>query len=191
MKKFFSVFSFLAMTAIAAVSFVSCSDDNKEPEPKPQPTENYARCRVLIEEAIFEYIDFTFTIEHDGTIDTYKMDETTKISDTKLDDFAPFFDRKVSGRLFDKVFKYETLPVKYSAKYEFTEEGKKKIAAAADGDVIMFYGAADLYKSDKDGKMISHDYHSLSGIKDCPVKDLEEGLADYAKMYPQLFSRSF
>ena len=138
MKKFFSIFSIMAVV-IAAMSFVSCSKDNNDPvidEPKPEIIKavNYY---LIVDENFFKYGDVEVTVTTDGVEEVYSFlkvakKETANIVYTeKAVDNAPI--RKIDGK-----FPYKK-NIKISAKFILTDEGKKLVeAASAEEDFDLY-----------------------------------------------------
>ena len=138
MKKFFSIFSVMAVV-VAAMSFVSCSKDNNDPvieEPKPEIFKgvNYF---LIVNEDFFKYGDVEISITTDGMEEVYSFlkvakKETANIVYTeKAVDNAPI--RKIDGK-----FPYKK-NIKISAKFILTDEGKKLVeAASAEEDFDLY-----------------------------------------------------
>ena len=138
MKKFFSIFSIMAVV-IAAMSFVSCSKDNNDPvidEPKPE-TFKSVDYYLIVDENFFKYGDVEVTVTTDGVEEVYSFlkvakKETANIVYTeKAVDNAPI--RKIDGKLPYKK------NIKISAKFILTDEGKKLVEAASDEEDFDLY----------------------------------------------------
>ena len=121
MKKYLFSLLFMAMAIVSSVALVSC--DSKDPvteEPeKPVAQPHYAKLIVMVSEQIFEYGDFIVTLEYDKHTQSYQLDESTKKADVKFNGMEYWSDKdKIPGRVLEVLpFQYETIPVKYSAKF--------------------------------------------------------------------------
>ena len=157
MKKFFYLFSVIAMT-IVSFSLVGCSksDPVAEEEEKPAPKPNYAMFEIKAVEDMFELGDFIVTIEYDDQKLTYTLDETTKVKNISFDAADGIFERNpLPGRVLKiEPFEFKTHPVKYTGKFVFTEEAKKRMAEAPEEDQIDFGVYAKLQTCNKDGIVI-------------------------------------
>lgn len=86
MKKFFSIFSIMAVV-IAAMSFVSCSKDNNDPvidEPKPEIVKA-AKYYLIVNEDFFKYGDVEVTVTTDGMQEVYSFLQVAKKETLDLD----------------------------------------------------------------------------------------------------------
>ncbi len=173
MKKFFSLFSVIAMT-IVSFAFVGCSssDPVAEEEEKPAPEPRYAKFEIKAIEDMFQLGDFIITIEYDNQKLTYKLDETTKVNNISFgNEIVDVFDRNpLPGRVLTiDPFEYETSPVKYTGEFVFNEEAKKRIADENEKEEIDFAIIAKLQACKKDGTPIGSwnskdDNRGFSGV---------------------------
>ena len=146
MKKFFSIFSVMAVV-IAAMSFVSCSKDSNDPvidEPtKPEEVGKSAYYSLMLNETYFEYGDVILTANTDGVDKEYSfLEKAQKLNDS---DLSLYFDGvKTPARVGEGRIIYEK-SVKFTVKFVLSDEGKKKLEAAPEepfrlATIISFNG---------------------------------------------------
>lgn len=138
MKKFFSIFSVMAVV-IAAISFVSCSKDNNDPvidEPKPEIVKA-AKYYLIVNEDFFKYGDVEVTVTTDGMQEVYSFFQVAKKETLDLD-FPGISLKNAPIRKIDTKFEYKK-NFKISAKFILTDEGKKLVEAASETDDFYFY----------------------------------------------------
>lgn len=142
MKRKFSYFIF-ALLAMTTMTFVACDndDDNKNDEREElNEQKNYASLVAKVSEEIFEYGDLIITMEHDGKSDSYHVSQGTHVDSLDLDLLA-FFDESLTlaGRVFSlPSVECTNKPVKFTVKYELSEDGKQKIANATDENIFEY-----------------------------------------------------
>lgn len=150
MKKFITFFSFITL-AVIAVSFISCSKDEDEPDdPKPEYVKS-GSFKVAIADSIFDYCDIEVVVKFDNETKTYKLDENTKVADTGLAEIM-VTTGPIPGRMKEDSFTYKNGRINLDLVYTIHEEGKKKIEAAGDNDSII-YAVGMTLKSGNDGKI--------------------------------------
>ena len=138
MKKFFSIFSVMAVV-IAAMSFVSCSKDNNDPvidDPKPEIFKgvNYF---LIVNEDFFKYGDVEISITTDGMEEVYSFLQVAK-KETLDIWYAEKTEKNAPIRKIDANFPYKK-NIKISAKFILTDEGKKLVEAASDEEEFDFF----------------------------------------------------
>lgn len=154
MKKFFSIFSVMAVV-IAAMSFVSCSKDSDDPivdEPKPESSKSVHYSLRVVEE-YFDYADIVVTFTIDGKDETvsFQKDEAVKKSTAsgKMSDFMK--NPKGPIRVLEgSVFYNKSL--KITPNFVLTEEGKKKVEATTDESVQIDVVISDTYNGIEDNR---------------------------------------
>lgn len=145
MKKFFSVFSVMALV-VAAMSFVSCSKDSDpvvEEPTKPEDNSKSAYYSLTVNESYFEYGDVILTLNKDGEEKDYSfLEKAEKVSDSDLSQF--YGGVKTAARVGEGKIFYEK-SAKFTVNFVLSDEGKKKLEAAPDepfrlATIISFNG---------------------------------------------------
>ena len=168
MKKFFSVFSVMALV-VAAMSFVSCSKDSDpvvEEPTKPEEVGKSVFYSLTVLEQYFEYGDIVLTTNIDGEEKVYTfLKDATKLDNSP--ELAEYYQTpKAAARVAEGKVVYEK-SAKFTARFSLTEEGKKKIEAAADDAEIDLLTIFTI-----DGSVLK------GGLKGLSLKALEANL-DY------------
>lgn len=177
MKKFISFFSFIAL-AVFAVTFVSCSKDNDEPE-QPEPVEKdfIGNVKIAVTDEIFDYCDCVLTLVYDDEEHDIKFEEKHKVTDTNLGNLLEN-GQSPAGRIVEGsfIYKFEHSKIKAHLTFTVNEEGKKKIEAAGDEDEVHFAVAIKL-------KSARHEETKITG-QSYFLKQLEQSLKDESPLHP-------
>ena len=145
MKKFFSVFSVMALV-VAAMSFVSCSKDSDpvvEDPTKPEEVGKSVFYSLMVDESYFQYGDVILTVNTDGVDKEYSfLEKAEKVSDSDLSQLNGGV--KTAARVAEGKIIYEK-SVKFTVQFVLSDEGKKKLEAAPDepfrlATIIAFNG---------------------------------------------------
>ncbi len=168
MKKFFSIFSVMALV-VAAMSFVSCSKDSDpvvEEPTKPVDNSKSAYYSLTVNESYFEYGDVILTLNKDGEEKDYSfLEKAEKLSDSDLSDW--FGGVKTPARVGEGKIFYEK-SAKFTVNFVLSDEGKKKIEAAPDEPFGL-------------GTIVAFDGRTTGGMQEMLLKELEGCLGNINK----------